>query len=371
MARLLFRSKNSIKRMLFIIAYVFTFSAIGYFASVNHRHFERAMIEQAQAQLFIIAKSEAQSIEKYISDIQDELEVLSLDPTIRRITTTQYSKGARVEYYGPLEASYRGVKKLVDAIYLINSSGVVLSSSPFREGVAGEDLSGLPDVKAVLADNESRVSRIFTTAGSPAISVLQPIFEQDKPVGLFRAVIFLDRIDNLLSHINQFGQGYAIVIDSNSEMLSGPIKEKIGSSVSSILKGRPAMDMAAGREGTAILMLPSAENLSKEERTLMAYTPIEIENGAWSIAVTRPYAAISKPIGINTRDNIFFMAFILVVLIVMGSAFLRSRKKQTQLAVSAEALKIINKQLHLDIDKRKDVEEALNKCIEETRRKVK
>ncbi|MFA5094744.1 MAG: hypothetical protein WC512_05820, partial [Candidatus Omnitrophota bacterium] len=58
-----------IKKLSLVLAVAAILAAISFLAWLNHRDFERAMLKQARKQLHIIAKSEAQSIEEYMSDI--------------------------------------------------------------------------------------------------------------------------------------------------------------------------------------------------------------------------------------------------------------------------------------------------------------
>jgi len=75
------------------------------------------------------------------------------------------------------------------------------------------------------------------------------------------------------------------------------------------------------------------------------------------------YAAIVNPINKNARDNLIFVCFVLIVLGAAGTVLYRIEKRNAELSISKTVADLINKQLHLEIDKRREIERKLKDCM--------
>jgi len=369
------------KKMALYLVIAFVLVGTGYLAWLNHNDFEKAMVDETQGQLLLIAKSEAQSIEKYILDIHQELEILSSNYAIRKSIAERYNQDNNTAYHASLEDSYKDVEKLVDSIYLIDAAGLAVDVSPFKEGIVGEDLSQLPDVRNILANQQAYTSQAFkSSSGAQVIANLHPIFENGKFIGLLRALISIERINSLISHINQGEKGYAFIIDNNATLLSYPDESYIGKSILAVLGQKlPSFvpselkritgKMNAGREGVDVFPFLLAGQKPKIVKTLIAFSPVRINSELWSIAVAMDYNAIAAPINRNARDNLVFTGFVLLVFATLSLFFYRAQKEKERLAITAQACNIINKQLHLEIAERKHIERMLHNSLGERKKK--
>jgi len=368
------RIENLLRRSQLFLAVAAVVAVIWYLAWLNHNDFERAMVRQAQNQLTIIARSEAQSIEKYIGDIDDELSGVSSDP---RLLSAIAEKGARnTALLGDL---YKNIAKVTDSLYLIDARGHLLDVMPFKGSSIGTDLSKMPDINTMLSERRAFTSGLFEgVSGNKEISNLHPVFDDGKFIGILRAVISVDRINKLIEHINGEQNVYAVVIDDDANILSSSNKENIGKNALALLGENPPRPeirkmeeiikgMNGGRSGIAAIRYLPGQTGRKSAEMLVSFTPIRIGSEIWSIAVAMDYSAIIGPINRNARDNLAFVAFILLVLMIAGAVFYRSEKKNTELSVSKTCLDLINKQLHLEIEKRKEIEKRLTESIRNRR----
>ncbi|MCX6354379.1 MAG: cache domain-containing protein [Candidatus Aureabacteria bacterium] len=353
---------------------------IAYFAWLNHYDFERALIAQSQQLLLTIARSEAQSLGEYIGDIQQEMEILSSNAVLRKA----FAEGRRQtsgETQAALDDSYRDVENLVDVICMIDRHGVVIRSSPARESTVGQDLSQTPDIAAALAARKAYISGIFRLpSGVRAVAFSQPVFEDKVLIGLMRAVLSVERINDLITHINQSGLTYAFVRDEHGMLVSYPDAALLGMDMAVALQGRiPRAGVTALREeigamgeyseGTNVILLPTAGVGPEIVQTIVAFTPVRIGVNMWSIAVAMDCRMIAGPLHRNVRDNLVFVCFVFGILGILLGVMYRIRKKRVQLATSTRALDIINRQLHLEIDERRRIERALHESMRTRGRK--
>ncbi len=329
--------RNNLKKAPFFLIVAAIVATIWYLAWQNHNHFENAMVRQSQNQLTIIARSEAQSIEKYVGDIDEEVSGLAADPRLAGLMAS--GEKGEDKYLGLLKASYGEISKLADYLCLTDDKGIVMAAAPSTGLPAGADISGLPDIKAMLAGRKPFTSGLFEgISGNKEISNLHPVFSGGKLIGILRAVIFVDRINNLIGHINREDGVSAAVIDDEDNVLSSSEAKNIG------MKG--------------------AGLVSRMELTmLVSRVPMKIGPENWSIAVAMDYGSITGPINRNARDNLVFVAFILIIFLASGVIFYRYEKKNAELSISKTCLDLINKQLHIEIETRKDIEKNLKECL--------
>jgi len=378
--RLYFFGRNKreiLQKLLLVLIVFFALISVGFLLYVNHVDFKDAMIKQGQVQLLSIARSEAQSIENYILNINRELEILASDYPVH---SGLFANRRNNDYAKFLNSSYRNIEKLVDGIYLIDVQGTVIEAAPHREGVIGKDLSYLPDVNYVLNNYQSYTSKIFKTpSGQQVIASLQPIFKSGKFIGMIRAVILMEKINLLVSHINQIDRVHAVVIDNRSTMLSYPDIRYIGKDISTVMsmvtgsRKNSGLDsilykVRSGQEGSGVIDFLSLGYKPRAIKSLIAYTPIRVEENLWSLIVIMDYDVIGAPINKNTRDNFILAALLCLLFTFLGGYIYRGQQKKSELAITAASLNIINKQLHLELDERRRIEKELHESLHAKRK---
>jgi len=345
-----------VKRTVVVIAAVAILGGVGLLAWQNHNDFERVMVAQAQAQLLLTAKSEAQSIESYIDNIYTELEILSSEFVTCRLIRDKSGKAVNPEYCTAMENSYRDVGKIVDVIYLLDAQGMVVNVSPFNEGVIDQDLSDMPGVKEVMESRRPFTSPLFVSLRKGmSLALVQPVFENGEFIGMLYALLPAQKINELVAHINQ-DKIRALLIDGNNRILSYPDAKYIGSGLNSIA-GDGFFNQSIFKD-----VLQKASSDAQGTEGLFAFSPIHFGSNSWLLIVAADYSLIAGPMNKNSRNNLLMVGFVLLVFIFAGVILYRIQQKRAQLAISARALDIINKQLHLEIDERKRLEEELQKC---------
>lgn len=370
---IMFQLEAILKKLLIYLSIAVILFGVGYLALLNHKDFEEAIVKQTQEQLMLIAKSEAQSIQSYISDINDELEIAGSQPITHEVLKNETTVENKT-VSSLLKDTYRDVGRLVDSVYLINAKGVVINASNPLEGVTIKDLSGEIDIKEVLQTKKPYTSAVFNLAsGARVIAHTHPIMENGELIGLIRALILVDKINTITSHINTEGLS-TLVIDSNGFLLSFPNEKYVGSKMdAAVVSEYPKFNFAEfdknlvkmqrGESGRVITEFIFQEKNPAPKRTIMSFCPIYIDEDVWSISVFTAYDRVSGPINRNLRDNAIFVGFIILVFIIIARVLYSIHKKKDKLEIEKIALDIINRELHADIRERKRIEEEVQKQL--------
>ena len=374
------RIKNILKKTAFVLAFAVVIVVVCLLARSNTRHYEATIVNQAQQHILTIAKVQAKSVEDVVSGIQTELQILAKNPVIQQAIVDNNStenisaKGGYSLEDGVFERLSR-LSMQVSGLYRLDAKGIIQSRIPFRKDRIGVDFSHKPGVKYVIENYRPYVSNVFGTyAGRKSVSVCQPVFRNNEFIGIVRVVIFLDTIQDLLSHIKAGQKGYAQIIDDEGIVVVHPEAGFVGKDMIATRKEiLPDYDwseleniiakMTKGQGGVGSYHSVWWQDTKLQlTRKLIAFAPIRIGNKLWSVGVSMDYDEISAPIRSHAR-NIFVGAELLILVFVgTGIGFFKLYKKKVLLeaqAKSAERLKSINQQLQSEIAERKQAQEEL------------
>ena len=376
------RIRNILKKTAFVLALAVIIVVVCLLARGNTRHYEATIVNQAQQHLLTIAKVQAQSVEDVVSGIQTELQILAENPVIQQAIVDNNtaknisSKGSCSPEDGVFERLSR-LSVQVSGLYRLDAKGIIQNRIPFKKDRIGVDFSHKPGVKYVIENYRPYVSNVFGAyAGRKSVSVCQPVFRNNEFIGIVRVVIFLDTIQDLLSHIKAGQKGYAQIIDDDGIVVVHPEAGFVGKDMIATSKEAFAghdwseledivVKMTMGREGVGSYHSVWRQDTKLQlTRKLIAFAPIRIGNKLWSIGVSMDYDEISAPIRSHAR-NIFVGAELLILVFVgTGIGFFKLYKKKVLLEVqakSAERLKSINQQLQSEIAERKRAQEELSR----------
>lgn len=381
------RSKNKLILFIYAIALIIGATAICFFVNNNIQNFEQIIINQIQQHLLNIAKSESIHFERFINDVRDDLKMLALTPQIQNDLVHAHEHNhplkniSATEEYEAANIMYDHFAGRINAIYAIDTKGIVKCSVPSKTVRKNADYSEKPGIKSVIKNQQPYVSELFNTnSGHHAISVCVPVFEDEKFIGILRALVHTETMRDCLNDSKIGKKGYAWMIDDSGIMISHPKTEHIGKHKMAPRKDAfPDYDwfelenivakMTSGQSGVGIYH--SAWWLDEKPglvRKLIAFAPVGIGNELWSIGVSMGYDEISGPIKAHTRNLFLGAGFIILLFTGAGVGFFRVQKRHVELQVqvkSAEQLKSINEKLLSEITERRKVEQKLKQTAEE------
>ncbi len=207
--------------------------AIIYLAYLSHKEFEETMVSQAQKQLLTIAKATARGLEESIAHHSEALQAFSKNPLFQ-----EKKLGYRL-----LKMFYESHKEEFDAIYLLDSNGIVLYRHPSKEGGkdrVGVSLSDRPGVSYVLKERKPYVSEIFhNRLGELTISISKPIFYEDKFTGIVQWLISMHTLsEHFILPVKVGEKGHAWLLDDDRIMIAHPKAEHVGKDTMALRKER-------------------------------------------------------------------------------------------------------------------------------------
>ena len=171
---------------------------VGYLARQNHNSFEKIIVTQARRQLLQAVRIEGRLLSQRVSNLTQELEILSENTEVQAAFLS--APGTKNNLgFSQLDDSYKDVKSLADSLSMIDAKGIVIYEAPIKKN-AGKDLSSEADVRKVLTDRRVLASGVIRKSSGESVLVYdQPVFKQDKFVGLLKAVIRLETLQAFVS----------------------------------------------------------------------------------------------------------------------------------------------------------------------------
>ncbi len=389
-------SKNKIKILTYVIALFIGTAAVSLFVYNDIKDFAQVTINQNQQHLLNLAKSESIHFERFIYDVQGDLKMLALTPQIQNDLAHAHEHNhplkniSATEEYEAAKFIYDHFAGRISAIYAIDTKGIVKCRVPRKKEIQGTDYSEKPGVKAVIKNQQPYISDLLkTNSGHYSISVCVPVFEDEKFIGILRALIHTETMHDCPNDSKIGQRGYVWMIDDSGVVISHPTKEHVGKHKMAPRKDAfPDYDwfeleniiakMTSGQSDVgsyhSVWWLDEKPGLV---RKLVAFAPVRIGNELWSIGVSMCYDEISGPIKAHSRNLCLGAGFIILLFIYAGIGFYRVQKRQLELQVrvkSAEQLKSINQRLLSEVSERKEAEEKqaeLTKQVENINRELK
>ncbi|MEW6380244.1 MAG: response regulator [bacterium] len=365
-AESLMNKKTTWKYRAMAVTLVAVIASVIYLAKSDTEEFERSIIEITQHHLLALAQSEAQALQAIVNHIQDELEILSLNPTIQKSVSQNLTDIApSLHNYSPLEYTFINFRGWVRVLYLLDAEGTVRNIAPYVKSELGNNYAQKPDVKFVAERHQPHISNLSSEeAGIQSFSICFPVFEGEKFIGMLRAVIYVYVIDNLVSQARGREKTTVEVVNDRGLIISHPNSEYIGRNVMALREEMVPADnwpevrtliqkASQGEKGVSIYstLNPRGVNLSGESQNkskgllaplgsffrgrtllsgskagsgqvtkkLIAYAPVMVGNTFWSIDATLDYDEIAAPIKKHSRN--LFMALVLLCLIFMAGGY--------------------------------------------------
>ena len=357
-----------------------------YLAQKNLETFENATVSQTQNQLLAIGKSKAQYIEGIFRDVQVQLISLASNPIIKkRIKENISSEEIPNDAYCPTKIARMYLDDAVGSFYRIDSKGVVQARIPNKKNVRGKNFSEKPGVKFLLQHYNSvgnkgqeplaHISEIFSSnSGRNAVSVCVSVIEQNRFIGMLRALIYLDEISDFLSLVNTANKEVAWMVNEKGLLLTHPEQDLLGVD---LVRARsvalPEHDwseleriierMAESQQGVGSFHEARWDDGRMQvAKQIAAFVPVRVGKTAWSLAVSMSYDEVAGPIAIYKKRTAGIAALSVLVMIAMAGFLLRLEKRKTRLEIEAQAasrLKSVNEKLKGEIVERKRMEDAL------------
>jgi signal transduction histidine kinase/CheY-like chemotaxis protein len=350
--KLLNRLKNGKVQTAGAVLAVLILSALIYFTYDGYR---KTIVVQQQQNMLGNAKSIARSIELFISDTIDSMKIVTLDKTfIGNIKNAEQGK-VNNDFMRKITTYYDASGNEIDSVYFIGRDGTILTRYP--QGISAPDSIVKEDIRAAIAKKATYIGNAYLDKDKNIflLNIFEPVFEGGEFKGIMSAAINLSVIyDKLIAPVRVGQRGYAQVKDQQGIIIMHTVKEQVGMDVIDTRKQvHPDLDYSEletliddqlkGKEGTAIYhSYWWGENILKRVKKLNAYTPVNLGDRFWVVALIMSYDEIQGPINRFLIKIIGIVSLIVIIIYFFVAALLRMKKNKEELEKETRYLKMLN-----------------------------
>lgn len=248
------------------------------------------------------AKLNANHIEAWIRGKGEQLALLSKTDVIKNMDWAEQL---------PLLQEIAAEQEDLEALFISDRNGQARDSTDQPISVADRSYFQTAISTGKIAYSQPMISRI---TGATTVMIAQPIFAQDRVVGVLGATLLLDYLQELVKEMNISGYGHGWLLGENGMTLAHPESKYVGNQ--DVFKGNTVLreladEMMQGRAGIGFYAF------NGEDKAL-AYAPISVTN--WSLAMTANTADILAPV--YRMRNYSIVITLLAIAIGVGVAYL-------------------------------------------------
>ncbi len=308
---------------------------VSYLAYLAEKGYIDIVSAQAHDQMLRTARAASSSIQQFLEERSRSLRLFAGNPEVQAEVHEPSPLGDRPVGQPSCREFHRVHRGSIDELILIDARGTVLDRAPFLAETIGEDLSAEPDVAYVLTNHEPRVGEVFLPgSGTPAISLLEPIFHRGEFAGIARSIVRAETVRERLINPLLSGKGVRAWM-TDSKGLSFPRQD--GTGLQAIL-GK----MSRGEEGIGEYTFTRETDKGPElEKRLVGFAPVPVGQGRWSIAVCKNYAEIVGSIHKQARNSAIITACIVLMVAGGWGSLVRTQKQKAKLEAESKYLKQI------------------------------
>ncbi|MCK4663130.1 MAG: PAS domain S-box protein [Bacteroidales bacterium] len=349
--KLYYQSKRAILAISTCIIFI---AALIYLVIWNTKSFKEQTIKNSEQELSIKANIIVDNMKKYFFADFKDVEFFANTEIIKNsiLKRTSHSLSPDVCL---LEEYFSHHSKHINAITLIDAEGKMFHRHP----LAGDtiiDYSLRKDVNHVLKYKKPHVSNVFSNLdGKLSFSLSQPVFSNDKFIGIMRFTFYLETIEKIfMAPFNKDNQ-FAILTNENGTLMSEPdkyIKDLIFfNRLDEIKKNYHEYDKEEKKEMLKkiiqgeknISTVYSIDNKNNIKKHISALMPIKLYDKTLWVIVNKDYESILIPFD-NYKRRFHISVLVIVFLFSIIAYFLFNiSKKHLKLKKETDYLRKIAK----------------------------
>jgi len=307
------------KRFLIIPVVVALFSYLFYSA---YRDVRDRTLSEFNVQQFTLAKQASRGIESFFIYYQRELSFLSKLSYVSELN--DQGKALLADFYNSHADQ-------IEAISIIDSTGIMRFTYPLNISVIGQNISNQSHIKRVIETHQSTVSDVFTSVqGFRTIAYHVPLIAGNKYKGSIGILIPIDKLGKrFVENIRTGATGYGWMISKDGIELFNPSYNLTGKSVQEIYKNSPSVlalidETSRKTEGTSSFFIDSDNNRENKYSGILAtFYRIDLGNTYWTIIIFTPEKEVFAKLT-SFRNRLYVL--ISLILIVIGTYFYLSLK---------------------------------------------
>jgi PAS domain S-box-containing protein len=259
-----------------------------------HQRDRREALGNLAARQSLLAARTAADLEEMLERLQDGLLRLAIRGEELRRKPHEAAERMAVLYY-----SIPG--QVIDSLYLMDRQGNLLAEYPPNAlASASFPLRLLPRTTSP----GGVPTRLISSGDGPALLFSIPCPAGEVPWGELGTLISLDRLEKYFKNRSPGAADFCFLLDDSGHFLIHPDRGRIGKPLAEAASPRmqPELSrvfsaMALGEKGTALVVHPSGvvrtATGEPERKTLLAFTPVQVPGGRWSLALASPEADLA------------------------------------------------------------------------------
>ncbi|MEG1313350.1 MAG: cache domain-containing protein, partial [Bacilli bacterium] len=323
--------------------------------SFTYREYEKTIVSQQQQNMLGISRSISRSIELFINHIVDSMKVITLDEEFVEMITHNENEEVMKGYNKKLKAYYEAEKESIAGIYFFDSSGKTITQYPNDKVTTKSNLQS--NIDYVVASKKPYIANPYFDEAKRVfiLNIYEPVFQGETFKGVLAVKISLDVIyDKLINPVKIGEKGYALVKDQYGIIIMHTVKEQVGMDVIETRKQvYPDLDFKelenlinhqlTGEEGTAIYhSYWWGESSLKRAKKLNAYTPVQLGEYFWVVALTMSYDEIQGPVNKFLGQIIGIAIVVTIIILIFALALAKMKKNKEELEKETKYLKMLN-----------------------------
>ncbi len=339
-----------------IILYVTLILILGGSVFALYKNYEHDLVKQQQQHMLSVSKSISRSIELFIDDIIDSVQVITLDKSFATAITLNPSKKEVTLYTDKLRSYLLAEGAQVYAAYLFDSKGKIIANY----GAIDQGSTVLKsEVKIATARKSTYIGDEYMDPAKHSfiLNIYEPIFNKEDFVGTLCVSIDLNVIyDRFIAPVQVGEKGYALVKNKEGIIIMHQIKEQVGIDVIKTRKMlHPDLDLKGleelvnqqltKKEGTYIYdsywWAESGTGLKKAKK-LNAFSPVLLDDDFWVVALTMSYEEIRSPMNTFLFGILLLTSFMALMAYFFMQALSKASKGKRELEQETQYLKILN-----------------------------
>lgn len=325
---------------------------------ITYDQYKNTIVVQQQQSMLGTSRSISRSIELFINEVADSMKIITLDnkfvKTFTGVDKTQRINASMEE----LKSYYLAQGEAIDTVRIFDKEGKAIAEYP--QGLKNNDVTINEDLKTAINKKSTYIGNAYMDKGRNIfiINIYQPIYDGETFRGIISAAVNLDVLyDKLIAPVKIGEKGYAMVKDQEGIIIMHQVKEQVGMDVIESRKQVfPGLDYTelenlikdqlTGKEGTAIYHSYWWADAGNKELTkvkkLNAYTPVELGDHFWVVALTMSYDEIQGPINKFLVKIIAIDGLIAIIIYVFVTALIRMKRNKEELEKETKYLKKLN-----------------------------
>lgn len=297
-------------------------ATLAYLFYSSYKEVKDRTLSEFNIQQFTLAKQASRGIESFFIYYQKEMAFLTKLKDVANLN----DKGKDL-----LADFYNSHSDQIEAITILDSTGVIRFTYPLNNSVLGQNISSQNHVKTIIETHKATVSDVFNSVqGYKAIAYHMPIMNGNKYNGSIAILIPLENLGKrFIENIKTGETGYGSMVSEVGIELFNPFENLSGRTIKEIYDESPSIlkliDLTkTSTEGTFICHIPAPGSNKKETvKTLTAFYRVPLGNTFWTIFIFTPEKEVFAKLT-SFRDRLYILIFLIII--VMSTYFYLSIK---------------------------------------------